>query len=344
MMAGELSALAPAAAGQNRATGEWDTDLQGIVSPVPLQQTWGWGQVQRRLGLRTQHVELPGGGRALVVLHGKGPFEWAHAPRGPVPATLLAVTELAEWARARRFALLRVEPEGPPALGEALAAAGFRQGPLSEPRHTVIVDLQDDERLLANYRKSTRYNLRTAERSGVVVEEVEETDELSRLVAITYHRHGILMSTAGFNRALREGFVNTRVYVARLGAEPLAAILVARHGSRAYYLVGGSSDDRRELMPNYLLQWRAMRDAYRDGCSDYDLCGIPPPGQPSHPWRGLYQFKTGFGGGEVEYTGPWDLVLSPAAVAIMHRVRRASVRAQRLGHRGRSLFSRRQHQ
>jgi peptidoglycan pentaglycine glycine transferase (the first glycine) len=341
-MAGELSTLAAALAERSHGAGEWDAELVRIVSPVPLQQTWGWGEVQRRLGSRIQHVALPGGGLALVVLRGRGPFQWAHAPRGPVPANLDAVTELAAWARARRLALLRVEPEGPPSLGEGLAGAGFRQGPLSEPQHTVIVDLQDDERLLANYRKSTRYNLRTAERSGVVVEEVEDTDELSRLVATTYRRHGILMTTAGFNRALREVFDKTRVYLARLGAEPLAAILVARHGSRAYYLVGGSSDERRELMPNYLLQWRAMRDAYRDGCSDYDLCGIPPPGQPNHPWRGLYQFKTGFGGREVEYTGPWDLVLSPAAASILRRVRRVGVGAQRLGHRGRTLFNRRQ--
>ena len=203
------------------------------------------------------------------------------------------------------------------------------------------MDLCDDEKLLANFRKGTRYNLRTAERLGVEVDEVDDTEELSRQVAITYRRQGILMSTATFNQALRERMANTRIYVARIGSDPLAAILVARHAGHAYYLVGGSNGFRRELMPNYALQWRAMTDAYRDGCSDYDLCGIPPAGDPNHPWRGLYQFKTGFGGREVRYIGAWDLVLSPGAEAIMRRAHRLGVRAKRLTHRGRTLLRRR---
>jgi GNAT acetyltransferase-like protein len=319
----------------------WDADLGRLPSPIPIQQTWAWGEVQRSQRWRVERLRLSGGGRALVLLRGTRPFEWAYAPRGPVPATLHGVRELVEWARARHLARLRVEPQGPPELGELLRKAGFRRGPISEPQHTVIVDLCDDERLLAKFRKGTRYNLRTAERLGVEVDEVDDTEELSRQVATTYRRQGILMSTATFNRALCDRMPNTRIYVARIGSDPLAAILVARHASRAYYLVGGSSGLRRELMPNYALQWRAMTDAYRDGCSDYDLCGIPPPGEPNHPWHGLYQFKTGFGGREVEYTGPWDLVLSPAADAVLRHARHTAQSALRLTHRGKSLLSRR---
>jgi peptidoglycan pentaglycine glycine transferase (the first glycine) len=335
----EIDSPVPArAAGAKGDADDWDADLDRLASPVPLQQTWAWGEVQRSLGWRVERLKLTGGGRALVMLRGPRPFEWAYAPRGPVPATLDAVSELVDWARGRHLARLRVEPQGQPELGELLRKAGFRRGPISEPQHTVIVDLDDDEKLLARFRKSTRYNLRTAERLGVVVDEVEDTEELSRQVAIAYHRQGVLMSTANFNRALRDLIPHTRIYVASFGSEPLAAILVARHGSRAHYLVGGSNGLRRELMPNYLLQWRAMRDAHREGCLDYDLCGIPPPGKPNHPWHGLYQFKTGFGGREVEYTGPWDLALSGAACAVMGGASRSKRRATIAIHRLRNLF------
>jgi hypothetical protein len=316
----------------------WDAVLARLAAPIPLQQTWAWGEVQRRLGWRVERLRLSGGSQAMVMLRGVRPFEWAYTPRGPVPATLDAVRELVDWARARHLAQLRVEPQGTPELGELLRRAGFLPGPISEPQHTVIVDLQTDDALLANFRKSTRYNLRTAERLGVVVDEVDDTEELSRLVAITYRRQGIVMSTASFNRTLREVMDDTRIYVARIGSIPLAAILVARHGSRAYYLVGGSSDRGRELMPNYALQWRAMCDAHRDGCVDYDLCGIPPPGKPNHPWHGLYQFKTGFGGREVEYTGPWDLPISPAASTLMHRTGKLRTRAGNALYRLRNLL------
>ena len=316
----------------------WDAEIARHAPPIPLQQTWAWGEVQRRLGWRVERLRLSDGSRAMVMLRGVWPFEWAYTPRGPVPATLDAVSELVDWARARHLAQLRVEPQGTPELGELLRGAGFLRGPISEPQHTVIVDLTNADAQLANFRKSTRYNLRTAERLGVVVDEVDDTDELSRLVAITYRRQGIVMSTAGFNRALREVMDDTRIYVARVGSTPLGAILVARHGCRAYYLVGGSSDFGRELMPNYALQWRAMCDAHRDGCVDYDLCGIPPPGQPNHPWRGLYQFKTGFGGREVEYTGPWDLAISPAACVVMRRAGKSKRRATYAIHRLGNLF------
>jgi lipid II:glycine glycyltransferase (peptidoglycan interpeptide bridge formation enzyme) len=271
------------------------------------------------------------------MLRGVGPFQWAYAPRGPVPATIEAVSELVEWAHSRRLAMLRVEPEGPPDLGDVLGARGFRRGELSEPRHTLIVTLDDDERLLASFHAGTRHKIRKAARSGVVIEESTDIDELARQIEITYRRHNVRMN-AGLARALYHHLPASRIYVARYGGEILAAILIVEHGRRAYYLAGGSSGLRRELMPNHLLQWRAMGDAYRDGCVDYDLVGMPPPNEPNHPWHGLYQFKSGFGGTEVEYAGSWDLRLSTAACAVMRGSARLRTRATNWSYRIRSIM------
>ena len=87
--------------------------------------------------------------------------------------------------------------------------------------------------------------------------------------------------------------------------------MVARFAGRAYYLFGGSSGERRELMPAYAAQWEAMRAAARAGCRDYDLWGVPPEDDPHHPWHGLWQFKAGFNGSRVELCGAWDLELAP---------------------------------
>ena len=314
----------------------WDGDLSRLASPGPIQQTGAWGEAQQRLGWRVERLRLAGGTRALVMLRGVGPFQWAYAPRGPVPATIEAVSELVEWAHSRRLAMLRVEPEGPPDLGDVLGARGFRRGELSEPRHTLIVTLDDDERLLASFHAGTRHKIRRAARSGIVVEESNDIDELARQVEITYRRHNVRMN-AGLARALYHHLPASRIYVARYGGEILAAILIVEHGRRAYYVAGGSSGLRRELLPNHLLQWRAMSDAYRNGCVDYDMVGMPPPNKPNHPWHGLYQFKSGFGGKEVEYAGSWDLRLSTAVCALMRGSAQLRARATNLSYRLRRI-------
>jgi lipid II:glycine glycyltransferase (peptidoglycan interpeptide bridge formation enzyme) len=86
----------------------------------------------------------------------------------------------------------------------------------------------------------------------------------------------------------------------------LSGIIIALCGHNAYYMYAGSSLGQRELMPNYGLQWEAIRFARSKGCTNYDLMGIPPNNDAAHPMAGLYIFKTGFGGESVRFAGTWD--------------------------------------
>ena len=86
----------------------------------------------------------------------------------------------------------------------------------------------------------------------------------------------------------------------------LSGIIIALSGRNAYYMYAGSATEQRELMPNYGLQWEAIRFARSKGCTRYDLMGIPPNGDASNPMAGLYLFKTGFGGEKVRFAGAWD--------------------------------------
>ncbi len=314
-----------------------DRDLATHVSPTPLHQSWAWGEVQRRVGWPPERVRLSSEGRAQILIRGARDFERGYVPRGPVPPSMEAILELVRWARVRRLVMLRVEPEGPAELAMELSAAGFRRGPLMEARRTAIVDLHDDESMLSSFRKSSRYNLRVAERSGVVVDEVTDPTELSRQARLTAERHRVYITGAAFHRAVFDILPHARVYIARLGGEDLAAALVAYHDRRAYYLVSGSSGLGRESMPNYALQWRILQDARDAGCIDYDLCGLPATDQPDDPWHNLKQFKTGFGGRIVEYPGTWDIVLDAPRYWVMRRVSRARQRSERLFARARSL-------
>jgi peptidoglycan pentaglycine glycine transferase (the first glycine) len=294
----------------------WDRALGQLASPAPLLQSWGFGEVQAQEGWSVERLALPSGGMATVLLQGRGPLRWAYVPRGPVPATTESVADLVTWARRHQLARLRVEPEAPIAFGGELRALGFQPSTPTQPRHTLIVPLADEGTMLASFKPKHRYNIRLAQRRGVEVRVEQDVTELKRQSDCTAHRQGIsLLSLQQYQRRL-DLLNGCRIYVARWEGEPLAAIMVASFGGRAYYLYGGSSDRHRQLMPTYAVQWAAMCDAAKAGCRDYDLWGIPPSPDPAHPWFGLWQFKTGFGGEQVEYCGAWDLVFSPLAARI----------------------------
>jgi len=102
---------------------------------------------------------------------------------------------------------------------------------------------------------------------------------------------------------------------------PLAALIITFHKDTAIYYYGASSNTNREFMAPYLLQWHAMMQAKSLGLTHYDLLGIAPPkpkslfskedalGDPSHPWRGVTEFKRKFGGTYVHYLPAQELTL-----------------------------------
>jgi len=298
----------------------WDEELAAL-EPIPsLLQTRAWGEVQSGAGWNAERVRLPGGGRALVLLRKALHSSFGYVPRGPVPAIEQTVSELVTWARDRGLARLRVEPEAPPDFGETLRQLGFRARPDAspqQPRHTSIVELsRSEEELLGSFKPKTRYNVRLGLKRGVAVDGDGDASDLVEQAAGTEARQAIKLPRRDYYERLLRLLPWARVYVARHEDEALAAILVARHAGRAYYLFGGSSGRRRELMPMYAAQWQAMQAAAADGLAEYDLWGVPPPDEPDHPWQGLMQFKAGFNGRLVEYPGPWDLDLGRGAVAI----------------------------
>ncbi|MGI8564637.1 MAG: lipid II:glycine glycyltransferase FemX [Candidatus Dormibacter sp.] len=310
----------------------WDAGLADLVQPPPLLQSWGHGEVQAKEGWRVKRLNLPQG-HASVLLQGRWPFARAYVPRGPVPTSEAALGALVTWARNSGLARLRVEPEAPKELGPVLRRLDFQPSQAIQPKHTLIVPLASDEIMLAAMKPKHRYNIRLALKRGVCVEEGEEVEELHRQSQATAVRQGItLLSTAQYRARLAQ-LAWCRTYVARHQGRPLAAILVAHFGGRAYYLFGGSSGEQRELQATYALQWAAMRAARVAGCRDYDLWGIPPEPDPGHPWFGLWQFKTGFGGRPTEYCGAWDLELS------RWRTRVAGIPGQLAG-RARRIFTR----
>jgi hypothetical protein len=311
----------------------WDRELDERASPSPLLQTWGWGEVQAHAGWTVERVRLPGGAMASVQLRGLGPVHEAYVPRGPVPASPDAIGALIDWARATKVARITVEPEAAMDFGGAMSERGFKPIAPVQPQHTRILKLAPPAQMLATFKHGRRYNIRAGERRGVVVEEGKDAAELERQSAAVERRESISLPAKSYYQLLLDELPWCRTYVGRHPEtrEALSAVLVARHAGRAYHLFAGRSGAHPELMANDLAWWAAIKAAAEDGCRDYDLWGVPPPGAGSeHPWHGLGFFKAEFGGDEVAYAGAWELVLSEAASRLIGLEKKARGRIRGL--------------
>jgi lipid II:glycine glycyltransferase (peptidoglycan interpeptide bridge formation enzyme) len=143
-------------------------------------------------------------------------------------------------------------------------------------------------------------------------------DTFYALFRETAKRDGISIHSIGYYQILFAHCAEypgqeLRLYVAEHEEKILAATIVLFRKGMATYLYGASSNEHRELMASYALQWKAMKDAKAAGCTHYDLFGIPPNADPDHPMAGLYRFKTGFGGTIIHRSGSWDFTYKPLA-------------------------------
>jgi hypothetical protein len=184
------------------------------------------------------------------------------------------------------------------------------------PPDTLLVDLAgDEESILARMHPKTRYNIRLAERRGVVVDEGAAADLPAwyELYLATMARNRLdPMPLAHFRTMLDERAegsaspVSTRLLLARHDGRLLAGMLLATARTRATYLYGASTREHRDLMASSAMQWAAIRVAKAHGCLDYDMFGAAPRGGTSHPLGGVHRFKAGFGGRLVHREGCWD--------------------------------------
>ena len=296
-------------------------------------QSWAWGLVQARAGWTIERIELTGGAIASTQVRTVGPLREAYVPRGPVPASADAIDHLVEWARHARVARLVVEPEAPSTLREVFKERGFARTKPIQPQHTRILKLRPPAELLPTFRHGRRYNIRTGEKRGVVVEQGIDAAELERQSAAVERRESINLPDRRYYQLLLNLLPWCRTYTAYSPEkhEPLATVLVARHAGRAYSLFAGRSGRHTELMGNDLAWWSAIMLAAEAGCNDFDLWGVPPPdAMPGHPWQGIGAFKAEFGGELVSYAGAWELVISPAGARLVDLERNARAYIRRL--------------
>lgn len=199
-----------------------------------------------------------------------------------------------------------------------------------QPPDSTLVSLEGTEdEILARMHQKWRYNIRLSERKGVIIKKYNgdsaeissKIDKFYELTKVTNARDGnashaksyyrdLILSSA---KQLKEGkdVPEVNLYIAEHEGDEIASIVTLFSKTESVYLYGASSNNKRNLMPNHLLQWTAMKDAKAYGSKYYDMYGMPPEGKDeNHPMHGLYMFKANFGGKNIHRTGSWDVPLN----------------------------------
>jgi len=165
-----------------------------------------------------------------------------------------------------------------------------------------------------NMKQRTRYKVRLAEKKGVTVRHGTSTDfeNLYAMYAETSERDQFIIREKAYYLNVWNRFYDTGMLtplIAETEGQAIAALMLFTYAQRSWYIYGMSTDRHREKMPNYLLQWEAIKTAKQAGSRIYDLWGAPDIYDESDRMWGVYQFKQGFGGFEVNTPGAWDLPL-----------------------------------
>lgn len=321
-------------------------------------QSWGWGTLKAGAGwhpLRValwdaQREQIIAGAQVLRRTASHMPLRLGHLayiPRGPVldwsqqddsgsassRFPELFLSQLLPFLRAQGAIALHVElpledeTEQSIQARHTLTALNFRQVRPIQPTRTILLDLKPDEQsLLANMKEKWRYNIRLAARKGVQVRPAQGKEDVQawyRLLQNTGQRDRFGIHSFDYYWRAWQIFApseQAQLFLAEYEGQLLAGIFVGCVARQAIYLYGASGNEHRNLMPNYLLQWEAIRRARTRGATSYDFWGIPETDQPDEAMAGVYRFKSGWGGRIVRFTGNYEYVFRPMAMGLVRRL------------------------
>ena len=323
---------------------EWDQLLLQFPDAHIL-QTSQWAEAKRQNGWTPMYYregtnQLATEGLALIlrrqIAFAGLKFSVLYAPKGPVvdwddPSSASRMLDaLQDICRQEKAIFIKIDPDvllgtGIPgtqdeipaprglALQKELKQRGWQYSQDQiQFRNSVLLDLKNSEDdLLAAMKQKTRYNIRLAARKGVQVRqgEITELPMLYKMYAGTAVRDGFVIRHENYYLKTWRDFIEAnmaKILIAEFESQPIAALILFHFNGTARYMFGMSTETSRDLMPNYLLQWEAMRLARQLGCHTYDMWGAPEVFDESDSMWGVFRFKEGFNGTTTRTLGAWD--------------------------------------
>lgn len=330
---------------------EWRAILATLPNPHVL-QSWEWGNVKAQTEWVADRVALSptldpkaeGVQAAFQFLWRQPlpriPLRMAYVPKGPVldwsnlDLVDHTLDQIEQHAQAKGCIFVKIDPdvrEDTPVgklVLHALERRGWRySGDQIQFKNTGFSNLSGGEAALLEGMKSKwRYNVRLAERRGIRIRTggVDDLAAFYALYAETGQRDHFLIRPFAYYKTTWQTFLAAQAESGNpaggvlLLAEhpddpaPVAGLFLMRYGPRVWYFYGASSERHRRDMPNYLLQWEALRWSLAQNCTIYDWWGAPTNiADPDDSMQGVWQFKQGFEAEFQPHIGAWDFPVSP---------------------------------
>jgi lipid II:glycine glycyltransferase (peptidoglycan interpeptide bridge formation enzyme) len=180
------------------------------------------------------------------------------------------------------------------------------------------IDLtKPEEEQLKSFSSKTRYNIRLAQKHGVVIKEDNSDKAFERYLELTretVQRQGFFAHSEKYHRLMWK-YLHT-IPKTQNSKNPVARLLVAKYKDEIittwiifvykdflYYPYGASGEKYKNVMANNLMMWEAIRYGKVLGLKIFDLWG-------REPGKGFTKFKEGYNPQIVEFLGTWDLVIN----------------------------------
>ena len=269
---------------------------------------------------------------SLMVLIRKIPFfgNIMYSARGPVCDihNMEVLQQLAEGAKelAKKYdaIVLRIEPDIKSddeefknimlQLGFLIKddAKNFRDE--IQPRYVFRLNTKGktEDEIFKAFHQKTRYNVRLATKKGVTVKDGtrEDLKDFHKIMITTGIRDGFITRPLEYFEKMYDelGPEHMKILMAYYNGEPISGVIPIMYGNKTWYLYGASSNEHRNLMPNYLLQWEMIKIALNRKSDIYDFRGVPGIADDSN---GLYRFKKGFGAEYTEFVGEVYMPFKP---------------------------------
>jgi peptidoglycan pentaglycine glycine transferase (the first glycine) len=320
---------------------EWDAFVANHPHGSILQTT-NWARLKNRFGWTSHRVwmrqegQLVAGAQVLFRSAAAGLVKMAYVPHGPLvnwdddEQVTILLNQIDQAVYEKGASILKIEPllwqnEMTAAQWQAICQRHnlLPDSDTIQPPNTVMVDLRPSpDDILAQMKQKTRYNIRLAAKKDVTVRQgsLKDIPAFNKLMRQTGERDQFGVHTPMYYHAAFEIFQpmgQVALFLAEFEERPLAGVMVFALGGTAAYLYGASSNEERQRMPTYAVQWAAMEWAKARGCQRYDLWGIPdaPEEELENNFTdrhdglwGVYRFKRGFGGQIQRTVGAADRV------------------------------------
>ncbi|MDO8488236.1 MAG: peptidoglycan bridge formation glycyltransferase FemA/FemB family protein [bacterium] len=274
-------------------------------------QTPAWEEFRKNTGGDTSRID-----GFLITWHRIPftPFKVGYLPKSELP-TLPEIRNIEKAARQKNALLVRLEPDATRtesknwlrSYGEILRLGRT----LFTPQTFYLYLDKSEEELLAAMHPKARYNIRLAQKKGVIIEEDNSETAFKRYLELTFgettRRQRFYAHTETYHRhmwAAMHGAKIAHLFTAKYQGKILVTWILFKQDGRLFFPYGASSEEHRDVQAPSLMLWETARWGKQQGCLIYDLWG-------AEEGKGFNRFKEQFGPQLIDLVGTWDLVINP---------------------------------